>query len=276
MFFPDHVRTETVSVWNGKIDIVFRVAGDGPTLVYLHPAAGLMWTPFLDALARHHTVVAPHFPGTAPDDPHAIHRIDELGDLVLIYEEALRAMNCHDAAVIGESFGGMLASELAATFPDLFSQVALLAPVGLWREDLPVANWIAAAKEEMPAMLFADPSGPAAQAMFTPPDDPEMAVKGMAGLVWSIGCTGKFLWPIPEKGLAKRLHRVTAPVLIIWGAEDRLIPAAYAEIFANHLAKAQVVIVPNAGHVLPAEAGEAVLGHLTGFLAPPEHARGAA
>ena len=47
-------------------------------------------------------------------------------------------------------------------------------------------------------------------------------------MVWARGCTGKFVWPIPEKGLRTRLHRVTAPTLIVWGADDALIPVGYA------------------------------------------------
>lgn len=54
-----------------------------------------------------------------------------------------------------------------------------------------------------------------------------------ASMVWALGCTGKFCWPIPDRGLAKRLHRVTAPTLIVWGEEDGLFSVAYAEEFAR-------------------------------------------
>src|SRR5439155_27287210 len=39
------------------------------------------------------------------------------------------------------------------------------------------------------------------------------------------------LWPIPNRGLAKRLHRVSAPTLLVWGESDRIVPPQYAEDF---------------------------------------------
>ena len=54
-----------------------------------------------------------------------------------------------------------------------------------------------------------------------------------ADLVWALGATGKFVWPIPDKGLKKRLHRVKAPTLIVWGEDDALVSSAYAKEFAQ-------------------------------------------
>ena len=48
---------------------------------------------------------------------------------------------------------------------------------------------------------------------------------------WSLACTGKFVWPIPDKGLKKRLHRITAPTLVLWGEQDGLVPPIYASDF---------------------------------------------
>lgn len=76
----------------------------------------------------------------------------------------------------------------------------------------------------------------------------ELAV-AMADSIWALGTTGKFIWPIPDKGLKKRLHRITAATLIIWGAEDSLIPPVYAQDFAAAIADSRVEIVPGAGHV---------------------------
>ena len=83
--------------------------------------------------------------------------------------------------MVGQSFGGMLALELAAHFPSLFSRVVVLDPIGLWLDDHPVANWVAVAPEELPGLLFHQPDGDAARAMFTPPDDPEAAIAAIVG-----------------------------------------------------------------------------------------------
>lgn len=88
----------------------------------------------------------------------------------------------------------------------------------------------------------------------------------MADLVWAMGATGKFVWPIPDTGLARRLHRVTAPALIVRGEEDRLVSPLYAQEFANRLADARVGIVPGAGHVPQLERLDVVAPLVLDFL----------
>ena len=260
------LREQAVRVWGGRLELDVQVAGKGPPLVYLHPAAGLAWDPFLERLAAQRTIHAPRVPGTAPGQPEAIREVDDLWDLVLVYEEAIRALGLDRPAVIGQSFGGMLACELAATFPALFSRVVLLDPIGLWLDEHPVANWVAAAPEELPALLFHDPDGEAARVAMTPPADPDAAIAAIAALSWAIGCTAKFVWPIPDKGLAKRLHRIEAPTLIIWGNEDRLVSSAYAAEFGRRIAGSRVEIIDECGHIPQLEQPEKTYALVSDFL----------
>jgi pimeloyl-ACP methyl ester carboxylesterase len=261
------IEDRALDVWNGKVTLHVKVLGNGSPVLYLHPAAGLVVDPFLEAMAQEHTIYAPEVPGTSQGDPHAIHQVDDLHDLVLIYEEAIRALNLDGPPIaIGQSFGGMLASELAAHFPGIFSKLVLLDPIGLWREDAPLAKWIEAGPADLPAMLFHDPEGPAAKAVFTPPDDPELAIAGASAMVWAIGCTGKFVWPIPDRGLHKRLHRVDTPTLIIWGENDRLVPVTYAQEFGDRIKGSRVEIIPECGHIPQAEQPEQTLRLVRDFL----------
>ncbi len=85
-----------------------------------------------------------------PGKKEAIREVADLWDLVLVYEETIRALNLDRPPVVGQSFGGMLACELAAHSPALFSRLVLLDPIGLWLDDHPVANWVAAAPEQTP------------------------------------------------------------------------------------------------------------------------------
>ncbi|GAA5119392.1 alpha/beta hydrolase [Haloechinothrix salitolerans] len=259
-------RERDVETWDGKVTLRVRVAGDGPPLLYLHAANGLMWDPFLTALAERYTVYAPEFPGTTSGDPYAIHQIDSLWDAVLIYEHMLRELDLAGIPMIGQSFGGMLAAELAAAYPTLFSHVVLLDPIGLWRDDAPVANWISASFPDLVAMLFHDPTRPAVQDLLAMPEEPAAHAAAQAAMVWNLGATGKLCWPIPDRGLNKRLHRVTAPTLIIWGEHDALIPVRYAEDFHRHIADSQVKIVPDAGHVPQVEQPETTHRLVTDFL----------
>src|SRR5258706_3341806 len=194
------IDEKTVPVWDGRIKMRVKVAGKGPGLVYLHPSGGLAWDPFLSYLAQHYTVYAPEFPGTSVGDPYAIQSIHQLPDVVLMYEEAIRTLGIIKPVLVGQSFGGMIAAELAAAFPDLPSKVVLLDPIGLWREELPIADWVSAPPEKLAALLFKDPAGEAAQSMLAMPPDPNIAASVIAARVWAIGCTAKFAWTIAERG----------------------------------------------------------------------------
>jgi pimeloyl-ACP methyl ester carboxylesterase len=81
-----------------------------------------------------------------------------------------------------------------------------------------------------------------------------------------MGVTGKFLWPIPDKGLKKRIHRIRVPTLLVWGKEDRIVPPVYAEEFARRIAGARVATVDQAGHAPQAEQPEAVARLVRDFL----------
>lgn len=261
------VRTTTVAVHDGAVDLTVRIAGTGPPLVYLHPASGLHWEPFLDHLAGSFTVHAPEFPGTTLGDPHAIHQVQEWLDAVLLYEEALRRLDLDRPVLVGQSFGGMLAAELAATFPTAWRSLVLMHPVGLWDDDDPVASWISTPPEQLPQLLFADPDGPVARQVLAMPEDPEEMARAAAHMTWSIGSTGKFCWPIPDRGLSRRLHRIDVPTLVLWGTEDRLTPPGYARRFADAITDSTVVMVEGAGHVPQAEQPAATVAAVDGFLA---------
>ena len=77
---PMDVRDEAVEVWDGRLRLHVKVAGDGPPLLYFHPLSGLAWNPLLSQLAMRHTVYAPEHPGTSPGDPHAISRCRRSGN----------------------------------------------------------------------------------------------------------------------------------------------------------------------------------------------------
>jgi pimeloyl-ACP methyl ester carboxylesterase len=81
-----------------------------------------------------------------------------------------------------------------------------------------------------------------------------------------MACTGKFVWPIPDKGLKKRIHRIAAPTLLVWGKQDRLVPPVYAEAFASRIANARVELVDRAGHIPQLEQFAQVSEAIQAFL----------
>ena len=105
------------------------------------------------------------------------------------------------------------------------------------------------APDDLVKELFYEPEGPVAKRVLAEPDDPEERMTAQIQGIWNLGCTGKFTWPIPDKGLKKRLHRVQAPTLVIWGRQDGIVPAIYAQEFTDRIAGARSVIVDRAAHV---------------------------
>ena len=142
-----------------------------------------------------------------------------------------------------------MAAELASTDPRRVGRLVLLNPIGLWRDDAPVKNWMSMAPDDLVKELFYEPEGAVAKQVLAQAEDPEERMTALIQNTWNLGCTGKFTWPIPDKGLKKRMHRIQAPTLVIWGQQDGLVPAIYAREFTDRIAGSRSVIVDRAGHV---------------------------
>jgi pimeloyl-ACP methyl ester carboxylesterase len=261
-------REQKVSLWNGTLDLTVKVQGSGPPLVYLHPAGGLVWDSVLDSLSKHYTVYAPEHPGTSADHT-AIYKVETWTELMLMYEQLLRELGLAKPVLMGQSYGGMMAADLAAMFPDRVGKLIVLDPIGLWRDDapIPLMKLVSAIPPQIPPMLFHDPGCEGARSLFTPSPDPEVNVKGGAAFVWALGCTGKFFWPIADHGLSRRLHRIVAPALIVWGRQDTLVPVAYANDFRKGIAGSRLAVIDDCGHIPQLEKPGETLAQIREFLA---------
>ena len=88
-----------------------------------------------------------------------------------------------------------------------------------------------------------------------------------AEYVQGMTSVAKFMWPIPDRGLSRRLYRISARTLVLFGEEDALTPARYADDYVAGIADARKVIVPGAGHMVPIERPEETLAAIEEFLA---------
>jgi len=239
-----------LKLWQERIETEVEISGRGAPLVYLHGPWGLgPDRAFIARLADTHTVLAPKFPGTSRGDPDAVHALEGWHDLTVYCDELFDKLELDAPAVVGHSFGGLLGAEFAAAAPGSVGKLVLIDPVGLWRDDLPVANWMILSDRTRRPSLFADPEGEAAQRFFDVPRDEAERVDTLSQSIWAQACTGKFVWPIADRGLKRRIHRVAAPTLIIWGAADRIIAPAYADEFARRITNSRVAMIEAAGHL---------------------------
>ncbi len=262
------VEERRLKLWQGKVETEIEVSGNGPPLLYLHGPWGLAPDrAFVARLAAANTVFAPKHPGTTNGDPNAAHLIDTLWDLIVYYGELLDRLGLDTVALVGHSFGGLVAAEIAANTPNRVKSLVLIDPVGLWRDDHPVQNWMIMPESQRAQALFADPAGDAAKRFFARPEDKDARTASIVAFVWAQACTGKYIWPIPDKGLKHRIHRVAAPTLVLWGKEDGIAAAVYAGEFTARIAGARAELIDGAGHLPHLEQGERVAAILRKFLA---------
>ena len=249
---PEERRIE---IRGGAVTFKVLAAGRGAPLVYFHSYyERSAWSPFLDVLARSFSVYAPTHPGVAGST--GIETLDDLLDLTLAYDELLGALGVERAHLVGHSFGGMMAAELAAVFPSRAQSVTLVSPLGFWRDDAQPADILILPADELAAVLWRDPASPVARewaaATGGDPDDIAAQVESLQRR----SSMAKFVWPIPDKGLQRRLHRLAAPTLLIWGDDDRANPVVYAEAWQRRVKGAALRLLPG-GHMILHEAPEA-------------------
>src|SRR3954454_24070128 len=136
--------------------------GSGDPLVFLHAAGGLSEDDqFLASLASQFTVYAPEWPGYGESTGEDA-LIDML-DFTLHGWDVVDGLGLGvDVRLVGHSMGGMIAAEMACLCPERVTRLALIAPVGLWIDEYPVADIFVALPHELPGLLFHDPARGAA------------------------------------------------------------------------------------------------------------------
>ena len=260
----DH-QERTVSLRDGKLKIRVLEGGSGEPLIYLHGEDGLPgWAPYLDQLAHEFTVYAPYHPGVGPST--GLEHLDELWDLVLVYEEILDALGIQRTTLVGHSYGGMIAAELAAHSPHRIHRLVLIGALGLWLGDTPVTDFFVLSPEEWAKAAWYDPTSEVARAALAEPEDPDARAEASLDRTKTLAAIGKFVWPIPERGLRKRVHRITAPTLLIWGTADGIVPPAYGEKFQRLIPGSRLVMLDQSGHVPQQECPQQFRSALSQFL----------
>lgn len=254
-----------ISIRGGMFETVVAEAGSGDPLLYLHGEDGPPGSAFLDALATRYRVTAPTHPGFGAST--GSENLLDLPDLIYYYLDLLDALDLRGAHLVGHGLGGMFAAELAAVQPDRFRRLVLIAPFGLWNAAYPTLDLFAAAPPELAAAQYHDPTSPAAVAAATIPDAGEPYVQFMLGRARSMATAAKYLWPIPNRGLVKRLHRVRQPTLLVWGESDGVVPPRYAPDFQHQIADSRTVILERAGHLPQVEQPAALASAVLAFLA---------
>lgn len=259
------VEFETLEFDIGGVKTVVKAVGQGKPVLFLHGASTLEGFDFAAGLADRFRVLLPSHPGFgfSGDAPH----VAGMADMVLHYLELLDALDLAEKPhLMGFSMGGWMATELAGLAREHFDKVVLVAPAGLNDPAHPATNLGEIAPQDLPGYLAHDVT--VALAYF--PDGTDVvfaeafgAARGREGET-----LGRLLAPfgMGHPNLRRFLARIANPALVVWGTEDRLLPASQAPSWVAAMPSARLLLVEGAGHFVMQEKPE-TLKKIGDFLA---------
>lgn len=252
-------RREIVRV--DDLDVQLLRGGRGAPVLVLHSEfASSRWFPFHDDFARHFQVYAPDHPGFgATPRPDWLAGID---DLAVFYADFLDALGLAPARVVGISFGGWIAAELAALFPERVSHLVLVGAAGLKVDGVERFD------------LFMHPLEDTLQQLFSTPDrwrqllPSELDLDGLLRAYREATTLARLSWNpyFYDPKLPRRLRRVRGAAQVVWGEDDRFLPLPHAHAYVQALPAAELAVFPNCGHLPPLECREAFAARTIPFL----------
>jgi len=244
-----------------KLEIERR--GNGPPLLLLPGEEFLECeAPFLDELARSHEVIIPSPPGfglsTRPD------WITHPDDIAYMMLDVVDGLGLRNVPVIGFSFGGWIAAEMATKDDSFISKLVLVDPYGV-KTGGPTEREIADVwllhPEEVAARKWYDPAKGKR-------DFPSMPEDKLTIIARNNESFARFSWEpfLHNPKLRHRLHRIKVPTLLIWGEQDGIVTPKYGEAYCKLIPDARMAVIPQAGHLPHIEQPQAVLAELRKFL----------
>jgi pimeloyl-ACP methyl ester carboxylesterase len=252
-----------------------RVDGpqDAPAVILIHGFGSSLhtWEDWAAALSGQYRVVRFDLPGSGLSPPDPTGRYDDARAFELLLG-LMALLEMDQAAIIGNSVGGRIAWSFASAHPDRVSRLVLVSPDGFASAgfEYDEAPKIGAVTHAMRAILprflvkmnldqsYSDPARlePQVVARYY---DLLRAPGARLALIHRMEQT-ILTDPVP------RLRALEAPVLLLWGEDDRLIPVSNAQDYLGALPDAQLVVLPQVGHLPQEEAPQDSLVAVEAFL----------
>jgi pimeloyl-ACP methyl ester carboxylesterase len=257
------IAPDRLTVQGIELEVLRR--GAGRPILVLHGLDTLdPEAPFLDRLACCGDVVAPSAPGFG-NSPRP-RDFDTVYDLVHLYLAALTALPGDDIALVGLSFGGWLAAEIAAACTHRIARLVLIDPVGIKisdRETPDILDIFNKSPEEVRRASWHDPDRSA-------PDYNAMSDAALVAHARNREALCLYAWHpyMYNPQLPRWLGRIDVPTLVLWGESDGVVSPAYGRAYAGMIPGARFELVAGAGHHPESEQPEAVADRVTRFLAP--------
>jgi pimeloyl-ACP methyl ester carboxylesterase len=238
----------------------YRRRGSGAPLLFLHGEDGVWgWEPWMERLAERFDVIVPDHPAFGFSDwPDWL---DNVHDVAYFYLDVLDALQLRDVHLVGHSLGGWIACELAVRCGHALRSVTLVGSGGIRLTGVPKFDRFIVPPADVVRRGFADAKH--ADAVLAEERDAEARERELRNQF----AVARLQWqPRHDLHLPKWLHRINVPAQLVWGADDRLVPPAYADEFARLILGARVVKLPNCGHFPQLEAPDAFATAMTSFI----------
>jgi pimeloyl-ACP methyl ester carboxylesterase len=251
-----------------------------PTFVLVHGVNNISpHAPFLERLAAHGEVFAPSHPGfgQSPDPADC----DTMYDLAQVYRGVLDAIPAEKAILIGFSFGGWIAAEVAVAGHPKLAALILVDPLGIklaGREERDFPHLFNTSPHELTQRAWHDAANRPAgcygvgwhAAIGDAMSDEEMTTLARN---WDSLCLYAWRPHMYNPQLKHWLHRISVPTLVLWGASDRIVTPAYGRAYAGLIPGAEFSVIEAAGHHPELERPDAFVERVGRFVDRRKEAR---
>jgi pimeloyl-ACP methyl ester carboxylesterase/quercetin dioxygenase-like cupin family protein len=235
----------------GTVQVTFSDAGSGQPVLLLHGGAGPSSVgQFADLLAASARVVVPVHPGF--EGTPRPRQLASVRALAAVYAQLVRDLELTDVCVVGNSFGGWIAAEIAiaesAVSDRRVNSVVLVDAAGLKLDGAPVPDVSRLTPEQIAQLSYFRPESfridPAAMT------DEQRAARAanLAAMATYGGST------MADTTLLDRLTAISIPALVVWGEADRMIPVEHGHAYAAAIPGARFALIQHAGHLPQLEA----------------------
>jgi pimeloyl-ACP methyl ester carboxylesterase len=252
---------ERLSVGGIELEVIRR--GAGRPVLLLHGMQHVdVRAPFLNLFGRHAEIIAPSHPGfghsTRPAD------FDTVYDLVHLYLDVLDALPYERVTLVGLSFGGWLAAEIAVNCCHRLDRLVLVDAFGIKisdREMPDILDVFNTAPHEVQRRSWHDPDKWAPD--FNAMSDDELVVRARN---WEALCLYGWHPYMYNPQLKRWLRRIMRPTLVLWGASDGIVPPSYGRTYSALIPGAHFELIAEAGHHPEIEQPEAFVDSVAAFL----------
>ena len=253
----DSARTATYTVTVdgiGPVPVNVTERGEGRPYLLLHGGAGPQSVDGFAALlassgpARVLTPLHPGFGGTPRPDA-----LDSMSGLARLYVRLIADLGLTGVTVIGNSIGGWIAAEIALLNSPQVSGVILVDAAGLKVDAYPSADFFSLTMDQVAELSYFNPDAFRIDLDSLPPAAKEAMAANRAALAVYGGTE------MADPSLLGRLPAVAVPVLVVWGAADRMFPAGQGQAYAAAIPGAQFRLISDAGHLPQLETPDELL-----------------